>query len=1133
VKACSDGNPCTTDECNSNLAGGCVFPANSEPCEDGLFCTEGDTCTDKQCKPGSAFDCDDGAFCTTDICSIATDACEHLPKVNTPCDDEDVCTLATVCDAEGTCSGGSPPDCDDGNECTVNDCDSDLPGGCTYPADVGKSCNDEDACTFDDLCQDNKTCDGTDKVCDDLNACTSNVCDSDDTLSPCVFEATIGEACDDGNACTSDEACTQDLSCLGLDLDCDDENPCTLDSCDPTPGEGCQNDDADPDDCTYCQSDVDCPGLDICVSSQCQEYLPEDWTCNADYYAAGDDCDCNCGAYDPDCDNPANDVVGCPAYSTCLETSLCEALPPTCTEYCDKIGDNCTGANAQYDSHAACMNLCGSAADFKEGTPGDDDGNSISCRIHYAELAADNPGVNCGKASASGGNACGSWCENMCGLEAKNCTGNNDIYTSEIGCLSKCVTFNASGSPGDQDGDTVQCRIEQLGTPAYTDADVCGAGTVGGNGLCVDAGWTEPTCGDYCDAVQANCTGDYEIYGSDDMCHLLCNDYSNWNPGQPGDLGGNTLHCRTEHGDAAATAPADHCPAASLAGGDICGTWCENYCHATQSFCTGGNSLYDDLASCHTACQDFPADGLDGDSTGNTVQCRITQAWLGSNSPAQACPAAGPDGGGTCVNPEDVIPNCSTYCDAIATACTGANAQYENDMACQMYCLMSVTWDPGNLGQSDVNTIGCREHHALLAEDGDAATNCAYASPSGGDQCGTWCENYCQIAMSNCTGGNQLYNNESACLTSCESFDASGDAGDTSGDTLQCRITYAGKAGGWGNVAVTNCPNAAPDGGEVCVGEITAPLLINEIDYDQDGEDTAEFIELVNTSSQPMDLDPYTVELVSGADSSVYATFDLSTIDSQLGPGDYLVIGSSSVVAGLAEGVLSLTTENAFIQNGSNGGDAVQVLQYGNTIDSASYEAVIADLTEGSGPAGTDLGPGSLSRCPDSEDTDDNAADFQVTANMSAGGANDCACGDGVCGPNEDCESCSDDCGQCDGGDDCVEWAAVEAILGDANHGCLGCHSAGSPSGGLSLDTMESTKAGGNHGAAVVECDPMSSYLYLKPSWTDWPPEVDDFGQQMPLGANTPLSETELIEIYNWIDSGAQQDCVPDYCAAP
>lgn len=1142
-KECSDGNPCTDDTCNSNLQGGCTFPANSAPCEDGLFCTSGDTCADKQCKPGQGLDCDDGNLCTTDICSIETDSCKHLPKTNTPCDDGDVCTEGSSCTQDGECGDSIPVLCEDGDACTADACDSDVPGGCVAPVAVGLTCDDSNQCTFDDACQADGTCVGADKACDDLDPCTLDTCQSADlTEAPCQHELAVGGACDDGNSCTENDVCNyipalpeMGLVCFGQQVECDDQNPCTQDSCDASLNVGCAFEDEDPTDCTFCQSDDDCEGLDICVSSQCEAYLPEDWTCNAEYYSAGDDCDCECGAYDPDCDDPTQDVVGCAPYSKCLQSGLCEALPPTCTEYCDKVVAHCTGGDAQYESHEACVSYCQDAAALSVGTAGDTNGNSIACRIHFAELAESDPAANCDKASASGGNTCGSWCENMCDLEAKNCTDIDDLYTSEVGCLSKCVTFSSAGEPGDVDGDTVQCRIHQLGTPAYADSEVCPAGTAGGGGLCVGPNWTAPTCTEYCDEVQTNCTGDNQVYDSDMMCSLLCNDYSDWNPGQPGDTSGNTLHCRIEHSELAAVDPAANCGAAGQSGNNTCGTWCENYCHATQNFCTGANMLYADLAACHTACQAFPTDGEDGDSTGDSVQCRITSAWGGSVNPEESCPAAAPDGGGTCVDPEDVIPNCSTYCDAIQGACTGENAQYENDMGCQMYCFMSVTWDAGNLAQNDVNTIGCREHHALLAQVGDTATNCASASPSGGGQCGSWCENYCQLAMANCTGGNALYNSEAACLTSCADFDDTGETGASSGDSVQCRITYAGKAGGFGVNAATTCANAAVDGGEVCVGEITTPLLINEIDYDQDGEDTAEFIELVNTTSQAMDLTPYTVELVSGADSSVYKTFDLSTIESQLGPGDYLVIGSESIVAGLPEGVVSMTTSNNFIQNGSNGGDAVQVLQYGNSIDSASYEAVIVDLTEGSGSAGTDLGPGSLSRCPDGEDTDDNAVDYQVTANTSPGQANDCACGDGVCGPEENCESCSDDCGVCEGGNDCVEWAAVEAILGDTNHGCLNCHSDATQSGGLSLATFESAKAGGNHGPAVVDCDPMASYLYLKPGpLEDWPPAVDHFGQQMPLGNNTPLSETELAEIYNWIADGAQKDCEdPDFCAAP
>src|ERR671928_182837 len=44
----------------------------------------------------------------------------------------------------------------------------------------------------------------------------------------------------------------------------------------------------------------------------------------------------------------------------------------------------------------------------------------------------------------------------------------------------------------------------------------------------------------------------------------------------------------------------------------------------------------------------------------------------------------------------------------------------------------------------------------------------------------------------------------------------------------------------------------------------TAGLVINEIDYDQPGTDTAEFIELKNNGANGVNLDPYSLVLVNG-----------------------------------------------------------------------------------------------------------------------------------------------------------------------------------------------------------------------------------------------------------------------------
>lgn len=70
------------------------------PCSDGLFCNGREYCeeTTGTCMPGLPPDCDDGDACTIDTCSPVTDACRHVPTDR----DEDG-------DGVSACSG----DCDD------------------------------------------------------------------------------------------------------------------------------------------------------------------------------------------------------------------------------------------------------------------------------------------------------------------------------------------------------------------------------------------------------------------------------------------------------------------------------------------------------------------------------------------------------------------------------------------------------------------------------------------------------------------------------------------------------------------------------------------------------------------------------------------------------------------------------------------------------------------------------------------------------------------------------------------------------------------------------------------------------------------------------------------------------------
>ncbi|MEZ4338272.1 MAG: serine protease [Sandaracinaceae bacterium] len=55
---------------------------------------------------------------------------------------------------------------------------------------------------------------------------------------------------------------------------------------------------------------------------------PAGWTCDASFYGAGDGCDCECGALDPDCADPSQEVVGCEAGQTCA-TGTCSGTAPS------------------------------------------------------------------------------------------------------------------------------------------------------------------------------------------------------------------------------------------------------------------------------------------------------------------------------------------------------------------------------------------------------------------------------------------------------------------------------------------------------------------------------------------------------------------------------------------------------------------------------------------------------------------------------------------------------------------------------------------------------------------------------------------------------------------------------------
>ncbi|MEE8331864.1 MAG: ExeM/NucH family extracellular endonuclease [Acidimicrobiia bacterium] len=181
-------------------------------------------------------------------------------------------------------------------------------------------------------------------------------------------------------------------------------------------------------------------------------------------------------------------------------------------------------------------------------------------------------------------------------------------------------------------------------------------------------------------------------------------------------------------------------------------------------------------------------------------------------------------------------------------------------------------------------------------------------------------------------------------------------------------------------------------------------IVINEIDYDQDAGDTAEFVELVNNSSSAIDMTGYELRLIDGSDASTYDTIALPAVE--LAAGDYFVVCANAATVPNCD--LDDAPDTDFVQDGAP--DAVALFRLAALIDTVSYEGDTAGFTEGSGVGLEDdlsVNRG-ISRFPDAGDTDMNNVDMSprcITPGLP-NDAGDTDCGDpievittfGICG---------------------------------------------------------------------------------------------------------------------------------------
>ena len=202
--------------------------------------------------------------------------------------------------------------------------------------------------------------------------------------------------------------------------------------------------------------------------------------------------------------------------------------------------------------------------------------------------------------------------------------------------------------------------------------------------------------------------------------------------------------------------------------------------------------------------------------------------------------------------------NCETYCTEMAQTCH--KEAFHKSGACTAWCQDSLVQLPlGTTSDTDINTIGCRQYwvnQAKNAQGNDKETYCANAAASGGNQCGSWCDNYCDIGTKICTSNNpdyplsptrpHLFDDDNAltaqeeCQVACNfSTEVLDGVSQTDqhfgyGDTVQCRLHHFQAAmleGPNQNSAYgLHCGHGAPIPTELCTDQ-TSPNMINYCEF--------------------------------------------------------------------------------------------------------------------------------------------------------------------------------------------------------------------------------------------------------------------------------------------------------------
>jgi hypothetical protein len=329
-------------------------------------------------------------------------------------------------------------------------------------------------------------------------------------------------------------------------------------------------------------------------------------------------------------------------------------------------------------------------------------------------------------------------------------------------------------------------------------------------------------CWDYCNRVEARCTGPNAVYESREVCEATCMkmEYG----GEIGDTTTNTLACRLnllQQG-----IEGTQCKQVGPGSAGECGNNCQALCALRKKVCAGVSSTTEqsdinDTDKCEEECSAlWDRDALDAAGTdlgGDTVQCRLVYASRAALSPEEAAkhcehsqirPTPGENvETAPCSDPpltDDQELECQKYCQLVTTACTGEFALYSGNGNGKEQCLKTCrdTMVPGQPKDQTLDTIRCRRYHAYFALIAPAA-HCLHASPTGDGHCGADnCTPYCRIAQEACpaafaaqfgAGGATVEGGIAACAAACVPLTPEGPAQILGGKRDEFALSPAGR----------------------------------------------------------------------------------------------------------------------------------------------------------------------------------------------------------------------------------------------------------------------------------------------------------------------------------------------------